>query len=464
MNSNLRIKALLLIFGELLIRFSYWGIQGILVLYAIQQVHLPKSEAFILYGSFTAATFAMSIVGGYIADKFLGRFITVTIGAALVVIGNILITTNILTVGLAIVSSGIGIFLPNNVNLFGEYIKRAAPQIEQKAFGYYYSAINAGALCGPVTYGYIYKHTNINIAFYLAAGLVFAWWLLVFVNRGRLLIENNKKKLKQYIPGILSTMACVILIIFLLHHNTVIQYILVTLGMVLCYYYARIYFKNSSLRLHLVQIAAGMFASLVFFSFAFQVGTSLLILGTNYVNNSVFGHVFPSSAFVSLEPLFVVIFSPIITSIFGKGLFKSWQLTARSCLGLIVCSMAFSLAALLCLHANGSTIPLGLFICIFAIMGLAETIIVPPLFAKISSDLPPHLKSTIMGMMYLFFSFSSYTAGLIATRTSNLASSTSGYVSTYSEIAVASIIAASLLFIIFMATKKRASYDTQTAS
>ena len=449
--------ATLLVFGELLIRFAYWGIQGVLVLYAITQQHLPRNEAYILYGSFTAASFAMSIIGGYLADKFLGRFLTVSIGIILTVFGNMLIAFGYFTTGLAIVSSGIGIFLPNNVNIFGEYVKDKAPTSEQKAFGYYYSAINFGALLGPVIYGYVYKHFNMDIAFYFAAALALVWWGIVFLNRHNVLARSPNKTTIQVATGIVITALSVIVVLALLHNTQAIRYILVFLGIALCCYYVKIYLKNTTLRHALLQIAAGTIASLIFFSFAFQVGTSLLILGAHHVHNTVLGHQFPSSIYVSLEPLFVVIFSPLVTTLFSRKHLRNWTLFSRSGMGLFVCGISFGLAYILCTDIL-QEIPLLPFLLVFAIMGLAETIIVPPLFAKIASDLPANLKSTIMGMMYLFFSFSSYTAGIIATNTSSNGSDLSGYTATYSEITIFSLVAAAILILFSVCTATRVGY------
>lgn len=52
--------------------FSYFGMQALLILYLVQKLHFSDSDAYAIYGAFTALIFVTPIIGGWLADKFCG--------------------------------------------------------------------------------------------------------------------------------------------------------------------------------------------------------------------------------------------------------------------------------------------------------------------------------------------------------------------------------------------------------
>src|SRR5690348_5980311 len=54
-------------------RFSYYGLRALLVLYLVKRIGLPRSEALAIYGLYTGLVYLTPLLGGYLADKVLGR-------------------------------------------------------------------------------------------------------------------------------------------------------------------------------------------------------------------------------------------------------------------------------------------------------------------------------------------------------------------------------------------------------
>ena len=78
----------ILFFTEMWERFSYYGMRGLLILYLTQHFLFSDERSTVLYGAYTALVYVMTIVGGSLADKYLGSRKAVTFGAILLVLGH----------------------------------------------------------------------------------------------------------------------------------------------------------------------------------------------------------------------------------------------------------------------------------------------------------------------------------------------------------------------------------------
>ena len=115
--------------AEFFQRFSYWGLQSILVLYVTKAFFFSHRIAFGVFGTFTALTFIMSIFGGVLADRFSATSRLVIIGVLLCVAGNIvmgLFEQTHFYLSLSLMVCGAGLFLPNNANVLGIFYKNCS--------------------------------------------------------------------------------------------------------------------------------------------------------------------------------------------------------------------------------------------------------------------------------------------------------------------------------------------------
>ena len=69
-------------------RFSYYGMRGLLVIYLTQHFLFSDEKSTVLYGAYTSLVYVMTIIGGALADRYLGARKAVTFGAILLVIGH----------------------------------------------------------------------------------------------------------------------------------------------------------------------------------------------------------------------------------------------------------------------------------------------------------------------------------------------------------------------------------------
>ncbi len=78
----------ILFFTEMWERFSYYGMRGLLILYLTQHFLFSDERSAVLYGAYTALVYVMTIIGGTLADRYLGQRKAVTYGAILLVLGH----------------------------------------------------------------------------------------------------------------------------------------------------------------------------------------------------------------------------------------------------------------------------------------------------------------------------------------------------------------------------------------
>jgi POT family proton-dependent oligopeptide transporter len=167
-----------LVFAETWERFSYYGMQALLVLYMGQQLLLPghvervvgfaafrswienvygplspAALASVIFGLYAGGVYLTPLAGGFIADRFLGRTVTVTIGAVLMVAGHLLMAFEItFLLALTCLLLGVGCFKGNIASQVGEMygpgdLRRA------DAFQIYYLGINVAVIASPLVCG-----------------------------------------------------------------------------------------------------------------------------------------------------------------------------------------------------------------------------------------------------------------------------------------------------------------------
>ena len=159
-------------------RFSYAGMSSLLALYLVQHALLPgraetiigydavKSGLDALYGArsieafaaqlvllFTGIAYSAPVLGGYVADRFLGQRITAVVGALLMAAGHFLMMFEAtLFFALACLILGIGAFKPNVSTQVGA-LYAEGDERRVRAYSIYYLGINIGTFLAPLTAG-----------------------------------------------------------------------------------------------------------------------------------------------------------------------------------------------------------------------------------------------------------------------------------------------------------------------
>lgn len=155
-------KGLWVLFGtEMWERFNFYGMRALLTLFMVNSLLMKEGEVTIIYGGFLALCYLTPMLGGFIADRFLGNRYCIIVGGALMAIGQFLMFMSASTfdsnlssaqmlmwVALGVIIFGNGFFKPNISSMVGSLYPKQEKSKLDSAFTIFYMGINLGAFLG----------------------------------------------------------------------------------------------------------------------------------------------------------------------------------------------------------------------------------------------------------------------------------------------------------------------------
>ena len=184
----------LLFVTEMWERFSYYGMRAILVLYLVNALKWDTARAANLYGTYTMLVFLTPVIGGYLADQFIGTRRSLVIGSIIISLGHFCLAFPGMTmfyVGLGLIIIGTGFFKSNVSTMVGQ-IYREGDARRDSGFTIFYMGINLGAFLGPLVCGWLAQGSSFGWRYgFAAAGVGMLLGLVVYL-WGR----------EKYLPGI----------------------------------------------------------------------------------------------------------------------------------------------------------------------------------------------------------------------------------------------------------------------
>ncbi len=172
-------------FAEMWERIGFYTLLAILVLYMDKVLGWSDARKGDVYGLFLALCYFVPLLGGWIGDRWLGRRLTIKIGAVLMALGyaGLAVSSSARTapffLGLAVIGFGTGIFKVNMAVLVGN-LYADKPELKDAGFNIYYMGVNLGATIAPLLATYVsVRYGSYNLSFWIcAAGLLVALSIL----------------------------------------------------------------------------------------------------------------------------------------------------------------------------------------------------------------------------------------------------------------------------------------------
>ena len=185
----------ILFFAEMWERFSYYGMRALLVFYLTKHFLFDQQAAYGLYGAYTTLVYITPVIGGMLADRYLGQRRAVLIGAILLVAGHGLMAVegepvvsgenpepliiNTFYLALALIITGVG-FLKGNISAIVGQLYAKTDVRRDSGFTYFYVGINSGSFFGAGWAGWLGENIGWQYGFGLA-GIGMLLGLVVFV-------------------------------------------------------------------------------------------------------------------------------------------------------------------------------------------------------------------------------------------------------------------------------------------
>ncbi len=164
-------------------RFSFYGMASILVLYMNEHLLYPERDTKAYYHLFIMATYLTPLVGGWLADRFFGRYATILWISLAYVAGHAVLATwetrTGLVVGLALVAAGAGGIKPCVSAFVGDQFRAEQTTLLQRIYGWFYWIINLGSVTSKILIPALLLWRGPSVAFALP-GVLMAIALAVF--------------------------------------------------------------------------------------------------------------------------------------------------------------------------------------------------------------------------------------------------------------------------------------------
>jgi len=243
----------MLFFAEMWERFSYYGMRALLILYLTQHWLFSDGKSNLIYGAYTSLVYITPVLGGYLADRYLGQRKAVLFGGVLLAFGHLFMafegvggqddpTINIFWLALALIIVGSG-FLKANISVMVGQLYRLTDMRRDAAYTIFYMGINSGAAIGTILVGYLGQKIGWAYGFGLA-GIGMIAGLIVFVLGKKVLLGageapaplSRQKEWTLYGTGL----AAVLVMWGLIQYQDVIENLLLVSGTLLLVYVAAV--------------------------------------------------------------------------------------------------------------------------------------------------------------------------------------------------------------------------------
>lgn len=431
--------------------FSYYGMRSLLILYLTQKLLMADEHAYGLYGAYTSLVYVTPIIGGYLADKYLGNYWSVVIGALLMVGGHFVLSipspdNSNMYIALSLIICGYGFFKTNSNCLIGELYANEHEGSRESGFSISYVGGNIGAAISPILCGYAAFRWGWHVGFALA-GVGMLLGLLIFGFGYRNFAKTkgvNKKELSKKSAGIPHWLIILLLLIVsVIALNLVLQHLLagyiLSIICVISMYQILTLYRGSTRddKAKLNSIIYFMLFGTIFWAFDQQGGSSISLFIERNVDTELLGFTIPTAFFQSINATAVIIGGVAVAWLWkilaGKQI--NVRTLAKLNIGLLLLTGGFTLITLSAKLAmsTGSTnfvwLCLGLFL-----IGIAELFIDPVAFSAITK-LNPKGKTSTLAAIYAMMSGS--VANYLAASIASFASATSPITAANDKIASA---------------------------
>jgi proton-dependent oligopeptide transporter, POT family len=427
-----------LFFAEMWERFSYYGMRALLIFYLTKHWLFDDGKANLIYGAYTSLAYITPVLGGYLADRYLGQRKAVAFGAVLLTFGHMLMAVegdggqgsaalNVFWLALAFIIVGSGFLKANISVIVGQLYPRTDPR-RDGAYTIFYVGINLGAFIGTLIAGYLGETYGWSYGFG-AAGFGMLLGLIVFVWGKPFLMGKGEApdpvKLASPVIGIklewliyILSAASVGLIWALIQYQSVIQSLLLVSGALLLSYVLYTAFTKlaGEDRDRIFAILFLILLQPIFWGLFEQAGGSLNLFTDRFVDRAGV----PASIFQSINPFYIMTLGPIFAWLWTWLGRKNMEPSTPMKFGLALAQVGFSFLVLVWgARATGLNVatPVIFIFLIYFFQTTAELCLSPVGLSAMNRLAPAQMASLIMGAWFFATAAGNFVAGKIGEAT-----------------------------------------------
>jgi POT family proton-dependent oligopeptide transporter len=374
---------MLLFFVEMWERFSYYGMRAILILYLVNAQQWSVSRAASLYGTYTASAYITPLLGGYLADRFLGTGRSLVIGGIVIALGHFSLAFEHQTtffLGLTLVAIGTGLFKPNVSTMVGQLYRAGDPR-RDAGFTIFFTGINIGSLLAPLVCGYLGQRVNWSYGF-AAAGVGMVFGLILYL-WGR----------ERYLPGI-GQMP-------LMRENKAFPPTPITAAE----------WRRMAAVFLVCTVAVAFWACYE------QAGSSLTLFTDRHIDRNWFGFDIPASWFQAINPTIIIVCAPLFALLWKVLGRKGREPSTPAKMTLACLSMAVAYVFLIVAGVRSES---GVLVSAMWLVSedtfrtWAELLLSPVGLSYVTKVAPERYGSRMMAVWFLSYGLGNKVAGVLA--------------------------------------------------
>jgi proton-dependent oligopeptide transporter, POT family len=322
-----------LFFTEAFERFTYYGMRTLLILFMTAAVMndglgIDDRTASAIYGLYISATYLLSLLGGWIADRLIGQQRAVFWGGVLIMLGNGCLATGntqVFFIGLIVIVLGVGLLKPNISAIVAQLYPEGGSR-RDAGFSIFYMGINSGAFLGSWLVPIAAAAWGWSAGFALPAiGMLIG--LVQFQATKHYLGEAGVVPLGQptsWWPVVGFVVAVVAVLVLALTGQLQLDPVIISKGlnwvlmaMAAGYFAYLLMFAGLDTleRKRVIAIIALFIACAMFWAGFEQAGASFNLFADRHTDLNVFGWDMPAGVLQAVNPLFIILFAPVFAAL-----------------------------------------------------------------------------------------------------------------------------------------------------
>ncbi|KRG77321.1 hypothetical protein ABB30_07380 [Stenotrophomonas ginsengisoli] len=438
-------------------RFAFYGMKALLLLYLTKHHLFNDADGYLLLGTYAGLAYALPLLGGILADRFIGMRKAVIYGGILLVLGQLGMAwtghaaegvqgqavqdtgaIQIMYFSLALIGVGVGFLKPNISTIVGRLYPEHDPR-RDSGFTIFYMGINVGAFLSSLIVGYVGINYGWGYGFALS-GLMMALGLVQFVLGRRHLLgqaeppagHTPKAEWLIYAGGVVMTFAVWQVLQTKInfgplsalvggHEVTLTELVAVVLGAGLYLWFIKLLLSGISAaeKGRMVMLMVLITVSALFWGLYEQTYGPWLAMADRAMDLTTFGIRWNAAQTTAIGALAVISLSPVFAWLWPRldriGLNPSYP--AKFAWGLVFCGLAFAVLAYAAANPNADTglVSLWWMVLAYFVLVMGEMVLSPVGLSAVTSLSIPRAVGMMMGAWFLFSAFGEIIAGRLGT-------------------------------------------------
>ena len=399
-----------LFFTEMWERFSYYGMRALLVYYMTKHIFLAdwqdkvighhgvmnflglifgpmtiQQQSSQIYGLYTGFTYLTPVLGGYLADKYIGQRKSVFVGGIIMAAAQFtLMDERLFYPGLLLLIIGNGFFKPNISTQVGNLYPQGDPR-RDRAFMIFYVGINLGAFLSPFICGYLGENVGWKWGF-CSAGVGMMLGLALYAWGQRLLAPDNVMKRASSMTE---------------EEKKVQQ---------------APFSKQDWSRVIALCVLCAL--NITFWAVYEQQGNTLALWADGNTDRHVLSWEIPASWFQSVNPAMIFAFTPFINMLWRRQAERGKEPSsvAKMAIGCILLGVSFLvMIGGARAYESGAMASMWWLVGCTALLTVGELYLSPIGLSLVTKISPPRIVSLMMGMWFVSSFFGNYLSGYLGT-------------------------------------------------